>query len=158
LQALNGEVDVAILRGEFQWSGKKILLTRERVCAIVSEADRGKSFHDLQFISRSTDSSFEREIARWFHENKFPMEEQGIHVDSITTCVEMVRRGIGWTIVPEICLEGFDGLIMPLSFVNGEPFTRSTYLMYMDSVAELPQVSAFITTITEIEKQAKTNE
>jgi len=86
------------------------------------------------------------------------MEEQGIHVDSITTCVEMVRRGIGWTIVPEICLEGFDGRIMPLSFANGEPFTRSTYLMYMDSVAELPQVSAFITTITEIEKQAKTNE
>ncbi len=68
----------------------------------------------------------------------------GIFVDNITTCVEMVRRGLGWSIVPEICLRDFDGIVEPLAFENGEPFVRSTYIMYNNNVMELPQVSAFI--------------
>lgn len=56
----------------------------------------------------------------------------------------MVKRGLGWSIVPEICLKDFDGIAEPLVFENGEPFVRSTYIMYNNNVMELPQVKAFI--------------
>ena len=70
--------------------------------------------------------------------------EEGIYVDNINTCVEMVNQGLGWAIVPEICLKNFKGQIKPLVFKNGEAFTRSTYLLYSNSVSKLPQVREFI--------------
>ena len=70
--------------------------------------------------------------------------EEGIYVDNINTCVEMVNQGLGWAIVPEICLKNFKGQIKPLVFKNAEAFTRSTYLLYSNSVSKLPQVREFI--------------
>lgn len=77
-------------------------------------------------------------------EKHLQLKNSGIFVDDITTCVEMVQRGLGWSIVPDICLKNFDGIIEPLTFDNGEPFVRSTYIMYNNNVTELPQVNAFI--------------
>lgn len=53
-------------------------------------------------------------------------------------CVEMVKRGLGWGIVPEIGLAGFDGCVRPCLFENGEPFVRKTYLMCQKEVLALP--------------------
>lgn len=56
----------------------------------------------------------------------------------------MVERGLGWGIVPEMCLEYFDGIARPLYFENGEPLTRATWLMYKKKALELPQVRVFL--------------
>ena len=55
----------------------------------------------------------------------------------------MVRRGLGWSIVPEIALKNFDGSISPCFFENGEPFVRKTYLLCQKESLVLPQVNAF---------------
>lgn len=146
-QMMDGIIDVAVLRGEYPWKGNKLLLEREKICAILNLKDKGRNLKDIPYIGRQSDSVFEREIAQWMHENHLQAEQHGIYVDNITTCVEMVSRGIGWAIVPEICLGNFTGEIRPLSFHNGEPFVRSTYLMYTDHAISLPQVEAFINTI-----------
>ena len=143
-QIVNNKIDAAVIRGEYDWKGEKILLNRERVCAIRSSGDANRSLHSLPYIGRKTDPQFEREISQWMRENHLHLKSNGIFVDNITTCVEMVRRGLGWSIVPEICLKDFDGIVKPLTFDNGEPFVRSTYIMYNSNVMELPQVSAFI--------------
>ena len=143
-QIVNNKIDAAVIRGEYDWKGEKILLNRERVCAIRSSGDANRSLHSLPYIGRKTDPQFEREISQWMRENHLHPKSNGIFVDNITTCVEMVRRGLGWSIVPEICLKDFDGIVKPLTFDNGEPFVRSTYIMYNSNVMELPQVSAFI--------------
>ena len=139
-----GKIDLAIIRGDYQWSGEKVLLSRERICAIKSSNDRDKNIKDLPFIGRKTDPSFERELANWFNEKSIIPNVDGITVDNIMTCVEMVERGLGWSIVPEICLDNFKGIINPLSFNDGEPFVRSTYIMYNRDAYKLPQVKAFI--------------
>ena len=144
LQVTKGQIDLAIIRGEYDWKGEKILLSREKVCAIRSKKDDNRSLHTLPYIERKTDLQFERELAQWMREQSIQPKNNGISVDNITTCVEMVQRGLGWSIVPEICLKNFDGIVEPLVFENGEPFVRSTYLMYNSNVAELPQVKAFI--------------
>lgn len=147
LQVLDGKIDLAILRGEYPWKENKILLSRENICAICSDSDRERSLSDMPYIGRETDSFFQRELAQWFHENNLRTTKNGIFVDSITTCVEMVSRGLGWAIVPEICLKNFKGNIRPLRFKNGELFVRSTYLIYSDTALKLPQVEAFINII-----------
>ena len=140
----NGEVDIAIVRGEFPWNENKILLEEENICLIYNNQDIGKNLSELQYIGRKTDTTFEREIAQWLRENDLKIKKEGIYVDNINTCVEMVNRGLGWAIVPEICLKSFKGQIKPLVFKNGQAFTRSTYLLYSNSVAKLPQVREFI--------------
>ena len=140
----NGEVDIAIVRGEFPWNENKILLEEENICLIYNNQDIDKDLSELQYIGRKTDTTFEREIAQWLRENDLKIKKEGIYVDNINTCVEMVNQGLGWAIVPEICLKSFKGQIKPLVFKNGQAFTRSTYLLYSNSVAKSPQVREFI--------------
>ena len=140
----NGEVDIAIVRGEFPWNENKILLEEENICLIYNNQDIDKDLSELQYIGRKTDTTFEREIAQWLRENDLKIKKDGIYVDNINTCVEMVKQGLGWAIVPEICLKNFEGQIKPLVFKNGQAFTRSTYLLYSNSVSKLPQVREFI--------------
>jgi len=140
----NGEVDIAIVRGEFPWNENKILLKEENICLIYNNQDIDKDLSELQYIGRKTDTTFEREIAQWLRENDLKIKKDGIYVDNINTCVEMVKQGLGWAIVPEICLKNFKGQIKPLVFKNRQAFTRSTYLLYSNSVAKLPQVREFI--------------
>ena len=140
----NGEVDIAIVRGEFPWNENKILLEEENICLIYNNQDIDKDLSELQYIGRKTDTTFERETAQWLRENDLKIKKEGIYVDNINTRVEMVNQGLGWAIVPEICLKSFKGQIKPLVFKNGQAFTRSTYLLYSNSVAKLPQVREFI--------------
>lgn len=142
---LKGEIDVAIIRGDFPWNGKKILLDQENICAIKNKEN--KNIRELQYIGRKTDPPFEREIIRWLQENNINANPQKSYVDNLTACVELVKVTDSWTIVPEICLEDFDGEICPLKFANGKSFIRSTYLMYTDIVEKLPQVREFISLI-----------
>lgn len=144
MMILDGKIDVAIIRGEYPWKGDRVLLSRECICAIRSREDMDRPLEELPYIGRKTDIAFEREIAQWMRENGLQPEQQGIRVDSISTCVEMVNRGLGWAIVPQICLKDFPGCVTPLTFANGEPFVRSTYLMYSGAASVLPQVKAFI--------------
>ena len=57
----------------------------------------------------------------------------------------MIAAGIGWSILPEICLSREDGLWkMPLQFNDGTPFTRTTTVYYQEDYALLPQVKLFL--------------
>ncbi len=148
-QLMDGAIDVAVLRGEYPWKGQRVLIDQENICLICHDQYKGTPLAEIPYIGRKTDAAFEREIVQWLREHELAPELNGIYVDSITTCVEMVNRGLGWTIVPEICLNNFHGFRQPLVFANGEPFVRPTYLMYSDTVLDLPQVKAFIDIVTQ---------
>ena len=153
MQILDGSIDVAILRGEFDWKEHKVLLEREDVCAIMNRTFDGQDLSNIPYIGRTSDAAFERELAQYLRENQISVSENGIYVDNISTCVEMVKSGLGWSVVPGICLSGFKGVIRPLRFANGEPFVRSTYLIYSDSALQLPQLKAFIDITQEFHEQ-----
>ncbi|WP_010165915.1 LysR family transcriptional regulator [Candidatus Epulonipiscium viviparus] len=146
LRMLDSSLDAAIIRGEYPWNDNKLLLDREPVCAIAIEpftlADL--SHNKIPYIYRKTDAIFERQLTQWMNEHNIRITSPSIFVDNIETCVAMVNRKLGWTIVPKICLSSFHGFIVPLQFSNGDPFMRSTYLMYNDNYRSLPQVEAFI--------------
>ncbi len=149
LKILNGTLDVAILRGDFLWNEHRILLSREPVCAIMNKEYESVDLDQIPFIGRKTDGGFERDLTRWFRESNLQISTSGIVVDNISTCVEMVKNGLGWSVLPEICLRDYSGIVRPLSFADGEPFVRSTYLLYTDQAAQLQQVKAFVDLVKE---------
>ena len=140
---MSNRIDVAILRGEFPWKGDQILLERENLCLIVGEENSGQPIEELPQVLHS-ETDMEWEISQWMRENHLTRHKNTITVNNVALCMEAVRNGLGWGIVPEICLNDFKGVIRPLYFSNGEPLQRSTYLMYPRPVLELPQTKAFI--------------
>lgn len=143
-QMLEGTLDVAVIRGEYSWDGMQFLLSQENMCVICSDEFEKKPLADYLYISRKTDSTMAAMILRWMRENNLGTQSGGFCVDSITTCVEMVKRGLGWSLVPEIGLGDFNGCIRPCTFENGEPFLRKTYLICQREAMALPQVQAFV--------------
>lgn len=140
---LAGTMDAAILRGDYSWDGIRVELSRERVCLICAEAQKDRPLSEYPMIGRKTDALFESQMLRWLNEQGLSGRASGISVDSITACVEMVRRGLGWSIVPEIALKGFEGQVTPCFFGDGTPFVRKTVLLCREESMALPQVRAF---------------
>ena len=143
-QMVEGSLDAAIIRGDYNWDGARFLLSRERVCVICARGLEEIPLKSQIYIGRKTDSALETATLRWMNEQGLDGIRTGLSVDSITTCVEMVRRGLGWSVVPEIALKSFEGCIRPCVFENGEPFVRDTTLICRGESLRLPQVKAFV--------------
>lgn len=139
----DSSVHLAIVRGEYGWDEGKILLEREPVCLIRSRENASVPLRELRYIGRDSDPEHMSMKARWLMEHKMEPDAQ-LNVDGLSTCVAMVNAGLGWSIVPSICLNYFDGISEPLFFADGTPLTRSTYLLYRKRESELPQVREFI--------------
>ncbi|AMB98714.1 hypothetical protein AWM75_01305 [Aerococcus urinaehominis] len=148
-ELLAGHLDLAIIRGEYPWSGHKVCLAQEKICAIKSQANHFIPFQDLPYIGRETDLAFQQAARQWLHEQGWENLTPSFQVDNLTTCVELVKADSGWAIVPEICLDDFNGDCIPLSFADGQAFKRPTYLMYNPAVLALNQVKAFINFVEE---------
>lgn len=146
---MNQELSLAMIRGDYTWKEGKILISKEPVYLIHSRENKNKSLSQLPYIWRNSDTLFNGQIIQWLLEQEMPTDGFKYNVDSYSTCIEMVRCGLGWTIAPEICLSDFDGVAIPLKFGNGENFTRSTYLFYREFAYQFPQVQAFINLVQE---------
>ena len=143
-QMTEGNLDMAVIRGEYPWDSMRYLLSQENMCLVYNREYIGKSLKDYLFIGRKTDSVQTGMVNRWLYEHDLDVRNKSFYMDSISTCLELVKRGLGWSLLPEIALDGFDGVIEPCSFADGEPFIRRTYIIAQRESCELPQISAFI--------------
>ena len=143
-QMLDGSLDIAVLRGEYPWDGIQFLLSQENICLVYNQEYEGTPLSDYLYISHKTDISQSAMMTRWMHEQNLNPRTNGVCVDSITACTEMVKRGIGWGLLPEIALQNFHGCKKPCTFIDGEPFIRRTYILCQREAVELPQVNAFM--------------
>lgn len=138
-------LSMAVLRGHFPWAGESLLLSREAVYAVTSRANQGLDLSSLPYIHRQSDKPFMSRIQRWKLEQHITESASSIQVNDISTCLAMITSGIGWSILPEICLKDREELLLrPLTFQDGTPFTRSTFVFYREEYARLPQVKIFL--------------
>ena len=127
------------------------MLEREPVCLIRSRENADVPLNEMRYIGRDANPEHMSMKARWLMEHKMEPCSQ-LNVDGLSTCVAMVKAGLGWSIVPEICLNYFDGISEPLFFADGTPLSRSTYLLYRKRESELPQVREFIRMVCTMSK------
>lgn len=144
---LDGSLDIAVLRGEYSWDAPQFLLSQESICLIYPREFEGKPLSDYLYISHQSDPTQEAMNARWLRENNLKAGAHRVQVDSVTACVEMVKRGIGWGLLPEIALDNFHGIVRPCTFENGEPYMRRTHIICQRDAIDLPQVKMFMAEI-----------
>lgn len=138
------QISIAILRGRFSWDEEIRLLSREPMCLVCSRENIGRPLTDYPYIGRRTDTVLAGEIQNWLVSHGLSELRTKLQIDDIDTCKEMARYGLGWCILPDICLDGFDGYMEELYFDDGTPFVRYTYVLYKKIYARLPQVQRFL--------------
>lgn len=145
-ELVEGKCQAAVIRGEYPWDGERVKISTESLCLIHSREDSGKPLDSLRYISRYTDNNHMTLQTRWLIENSLAPKST-LNVDTLSTCVELTERGIGWSIVPGICLDHFTGIREPLFFKDGTPLVRNTYLLYRKRDHSLPQLREFVQTV-----------
>lgn len=141
----SASVQLGILRGNYEWYGLKTLLHKERLCLISKDEVDLDDLPSLPFINYKTDSSLKNLINGWWRDRFSDPPLVTMENDRQETCKEMVKQGLGVSILPEICLQPSDNLhTYGLSYKNGEPVLRNTWLMYNQDVLRLSTVKHFI--------------
>ena len=143
---VRGDIAVAVVRGSYPWKEGRVEVSREAVCVVRGAESASRPLEKLPFIARRSDQGLEDDFTRWRSERGLlgDSDQSRLVVNDIGTCLEMVRRGLGWSLLPSICLEGFDGVVEPAFFKDGTPLERVTHALWRDETAELPQVKAFL--------------
>ena len=145
---MDNQLSIAIIRGNFPWTEGSILLSAEPICLVRNFENEHRSLNDYTYIGHHTDADEEKRIEQWLLRNGVSQHTR-VWVDDIASCREMAQAGLGWTIIPSICLGGFQGAITPLRDTDGTPFLRNTYVLYRTSHYELQQVKLFLQVLAE---------
>lgn len=141
---LEGSISVAIIRGEYPWREGDIVLSEEPICLVVSEGKKDVPMDQLPYIAREADTGYAANVTRWRSEHGLTPSKSDLVISDVPTVITLVERGVGWSVLPSICLADFKGVVKPLRFKGGKAFTRKTHILYRTGYLELPQVRAFI--------------
>ncbi|MCK1992270.1 LysR family transcriptional regulator [Peribacillus muralis] len=159
---MQGEIDVAIVKGDYAWFDEKYLLAEENICIISKEEIPIGRLPELPMINRKEPNVLlkyrnisqipsEKSIDHWWNERFTSPPLMMMQVDSYETCREMVKRGLGYAIIPRVFLQETDNLFAhDLIFNNGEELKRRTWMLYRRSSLQLASVSQFVSGIKKI--------
>lgn len=147
----NGDLSLCILRGDYPWEYGNVLLSKEPICLAINNELKDHALSEIPYIARKSDQIFETKFARWRKEQGIDEIRHHLQINDISTCLEMVKGGVGWTILPLICLKDYDGYVQPIHFQDGTAIYRETHMLYRDDYKELAQVNEFLKTILDYE-------
>ena len=149
------EAHVGIVRGPYDWNENKVLFQKEKIFIVSSKKIDVKDLPFHQRVNYMTDQSLRDVIDNWWQETFTVPPNVSMEVDRIETCKELVLNGLGYAILPEICIKGDDPLYKePIVLNNNSFLQRETWIFYRDVTLELSQVKAFIDFLIE-NKQPK---
>jgi DNA-binding transcriptional LysR family regulator len=140
------EVHMAVVRGDTQWQEQKQLLQTEPILIVSKVEVDEDQLPDLPRINYKTDFALNVVIDNWWQSTYKTLPPfTTMEVDNIQTCKELVKQGLGYAILPAICLQNNDRLYTkPLTSPEGEPITRNTWLICRNGLLELSTVRAFV--------------
>lgn len=151
MELLNtSKVHVGILRGNNDWHGHKILMNIEKLYVISKKPIELSELPNLPYISYNTDTSLRSLIEKWWYDRFSTPPNVIMQTNRQETCKEMVKHGLGISILPKISLLNVNDLFMyELNLKNGTPVERETWLLYSEQSQELEIVKKFIEFIQE---------
>jgi DNA-binding transcriptional LysR family regulator len=140
------EVHVGIVRGNHIWPEEKYLFRQEPMLIVSKKPIQNiRELPSLPRINYETDQTQKTLIDNWWQETFDQSPIVRMEVDRIDTCKEMVLMGLGYAILPSICLKKDDDVHkIKLPKKNNKPLTRNTWILYRERSLSLAAVNAFV--------------
>lgn len=138
------EANIGIVRDLYDWKGPSVLIDEEQIYVVSRNKITFEDLPNLPRIDYNTDPSLRNIINQWWKETYDQPPTITMEVDIIDTCREMVYNGLGYAILPGICLKGYDELNTYELSLNNKKVTRNTWLVFNENSLELSVAKAFI--------------
>jgi DNA-binding transcriptional LysR family regulator len=139
-----GDIHIAIIRGKHHWHEQKQLLSTEPICVVSKSPIDVEQLPSFARIYYKTDSSLKDLIDDWWKETFKEPPLNTMEVDNLETCKELVKMGLGYAILPDICLKNeHDLFIQPLHTRDNTPVIRKTWIYCRDRSMSFATVRSF---------------
>ncbi len=148
---INGEISFAIVRGEFAWRGTDLVISSDPHCLVRGRMHENTPLSDLTFIGRDSDTAYQTDLSAWFAEQGLHPSRSELIINDVETIINLVERGLGWSVLPAISLGRFRGIAEPVRFADGRPFVHRTHILCRADYLSLPQARAFAEVVREHE-------
>lgn len=140
----NGDIHIGILRGDFKWKEEKELLTTESICIVSKNPIALKELPDIQRIEYKMDDYLKNIVDNWWKDIFKIKGLVSMTVDNLETAKELVRTGIGYVVLPGICLTGEKELsIQPIKNDKNKTIKRFTWAYCRDETLDFLAVKEF---------------
>lgn len=149
------KVHVAIISGDYHWGGHKTLMAEESMSIVCKEPFEVEDLLTMEYISYrpskeisknsvKKDPLIKQIIDNWWIDRFSTPPVPAMELDRIETCIEMVQQGLGFAIVPSICLEANDSLhTVTLTSKDGSIPYRQTWALLNNKIDETPLLKEF---------------
>nr|WP_320147198.1 LysR family transcriptional regulator [uncultured Anaeromusa sp.] len=141
------EISVGIMRGEYAWPEGKHLWSEEPICLTADEAVALEELPSLPYIHYETDRSYQKAVAAWWNERFAAPPKVSMNINSTEACRQLISLGLGWSILPDTGAEKKDTYSLQttaLSYKDGTPLVRRTWILYRQASLQIPVVKAFV--------------
>lgn len=142
---MKGTIHLGIIRTDYPGHKEKILLNKEPLYIISQEKLDLNRLPEYKQIEYKTDNSLKGIINSWWANRYSSPANVEMEVDRLETSKELVKSGLGYAVVPAICLKEEDNVYKEeVRLADGTPVTRDSWVMYNADVAHLSIVNKFI--------------
>lgn len=150
------KIDIAFVRGEYNWSqGEKVLFTASISVISLKKLELDK-LPTLNRIEYSSDNKLKSVIDGWWNGNFSTPSMKGVRINSIDSCIEMVKKGLGYAIVPSTVIKGMDELYRTdLRDKDGNKLVRKTRAFYTDQWSNTKFGKSFLKFLDDFEFEDK---
>ena len=141
----NGDIHVAILRGVNDWEDEKMLICEEPLYIASQNAIVLSELPQQPSIEYKMDRYLKDIVNNWWKMHFKEPPSILMQVDTLETSKAMANLGLGYTVLPGVCLLDNETLIKePLKDKKGNNITRETWLFYHEETLNYPTVRAFV--------------
>lgn len=149
---LNNDVHVAFIRGSYNWTGTKRLLFTEHMRIACRARFALGQIPRLPLIQYRNDPTVQLLLDNWWAEHFNVPPQVGMVVDRVDTCLEMIKKGLGYGFLPSTILRGVEGVqTRKMRYRSGILLERSTWMILKEETAGLRLVHEFLKMIDNID-------
>lgn len=142
---LEGHIHVCIARGEHNWNEQKTLLWEEPLALFSKYAVSLSTLPSLPYIHYVTDPLLQNVWDEWWYDHFITPPNTTLEVDSIDTALKLVQKNLGFTLLSQSCIVDEPNLYtLPLSYKDGAPLTRQTFMYYRNNYEQFAATKAFV--------------
>lgn len=132
-QLLDGTVDVAFVRGDYEGAINRVLLGRTNAYAMTKQPLEDLSqLLEQRRLWYSTNAESKKLLDEWWEEQFQQVPPTGQVMGYVDVVWQMVQKGLGYTLcfLPEEYTNPYGLCLTPLVRKDGTPVTRNTWFLY----------------------------
>lgn len=124
---------------------ERYLICEEPICVVSVEEFELDNLYEYSRINYQSNYLLRSQVDRWWRENYKHAPKNILNIDRLSTCVEMVRSGLGYAIIPNGAVKNFSGLkSVPIKDKYGKLVKFKNWMIYDKEIANLNIAKVFI--------------